>query len=370
MNHFAVPKALFTVRAQNPTYAFGSETVENGTTELSWAHFLSRDIAIHRDDQGKAYESDENTRPPKAPSRSLWTKCTYVLHVRRCAQPGSRTEEVFVTLLCFGAPAAVMQRFSQLLSEPFHDRICKQPFLLFETIYSELFVLVDEVAWGVTNLFCPIETSTLALASSQQKGTPGSASTAKLDFARLHNTSKHCIYVMESVEAAMDTLEAMTVHLESFAATTASTASSNVEARAALRYRQRTFQSTLLRLKSLEKRMANIGSLSFHLVAQHDSEIMRNDSAAMKVIAILTLVFLPATGVASVLSSPFFKVDFGQETQPLQVAASFKIFWIVVLPLTVGVVLFWWVWYTVKMYGRLLVATRIGRRTVQNWSNK
>jgi hypothetical protein len=115
-----------------------------------------------------------------------------------------------------------------------------------------------------------------------------------------------------------------------------------------LEYRKRTFQSTLLRLRSLEKRMSNVIQLSFNLVTQADSAILKSDSRAMKFIAFLTLVFLPATGVASVLSTPFFNIDWDSpdvEDKVLQTAKSFWIFWAVVLPLTlVGLLLcFAWV---------------------------
>lgn len=101
--------------------------------------------------------------------------------------------------------------------------------------------------------------------------------------------------------------------------------------------------------------MSNVIQLSFNLVTQADSGVMKADSAvlktdsrAMKFIAFLTLVFLPATGVASVFSTPFFDVDWESpdtEEKVLRTAKSFWIFWAVVLPLTlVGLLLcFAWV---------------------------
>jgi Mg2+ and Co2+ transporter CorA len=55
--------------------------------------------------------------------------------------------------------------------------------------------------------------------------------------------------------------------------------------------------------------MANVISLSFNLVTQQDSRIMQDDSNAMKAIAVLTLIFLPATGISSVFSMPFFEEE-------------------------------------------------------------
>jgi hypothetical protein len=109
--------------------------------------------------------------------------------------------------------------------------------------------------------------------------------------------------MIEAAEASIIMLDAMIARLmrNTLRSELASDAADTLE------YRKRSFQSTLLRLHSLEKRMSNVIQLSFNLVTQADSGVMKADSAvlktdsrAMKFIAFLTLVFLPATGVASV----------------------------------------------------------------------
>jgi hypothetical protein len=248
-------------------------------------------------------------------------------------------------------------------------------------IYTELFLMVDKVAWALADVFWPVEKSTLELAELGRKGTFPEMLNSHMDFAGLHDMSKHCIYLLEGLEAATSTLDAMVRHLQSSTIVGAATSNLTAATMSAMNYRRRTFESTHLRVRSLEKRMDNISSLSFHLVTQHDSEIMRddskvmridssimredssvmredsrvlrNDSAAMKMIALLTLVFLPATGVASVLSCPFFRVNFRDEAEPMRVAASFKVFWILVLPLTFGTVLVWGLYCAARQYGWL-----------------
>jgi hypothetical protein len=276
----------------------------------------------------------------------------------------SGEQDRFVTLLCFGAPHAVIQRFRRLESYANWHNIYKEPFLIFDVIYTELSLLVDNVAWALADVFWPIEKSTLELAEAGRRGTFPETLNSQMDFAGLHDMSKHCIYLLEGLEAATSTLDAMSKHLQSSKIMGTATSSLAAATINALNYRKRTFESTHLRVRSLEKRMANISSLSFHLVAQHGSEIMRNDSkvmredsrvlrndsAAMKMVALLTLVFLPATGVASVLSCPFFRVDHGREAEPLLVAASFKVFWILVLPLTFGVILMWALFYAARKH--------------------
>ena len=106
----------------------------------------------------------------------------------------------------------------------------------------------------------------------------------------------------------------------------------------AIAYRQRTFKSTVLRIYSLEKRAQSIIQVYQALVTQADSH-------AMKLIAVLTLIFLPVTGVATVFSSPFFNVDFDSESTPLRVAGTFWKFWAVVAPLTFGTCLLCMLWF-------------------------
>jgi hypothetical protein len=111
-----------------------------------------------------------------------------------------------------------------------------------------------------------------------------------------------------------------------------------LDAANALDYRERSFQSTLSRLHSLEKRMSNVIRLAFNtsnLEAFTQSLNLMLDSRAMKGIAAMTLVFLPITGVASVFSTPFFQTD--TEIRDVKLGKNFWIFWAFVIPLTLTV---------------------------------
>lgn len=173
--------------------------------------------------------------------------------------------------------------------------------------------------------------------------------------------------MIEAAEASILMLEAMTARLVRHTTTSDLT----LDAADALDYRKRSFQSTLLRLRSLEKRMSNVIQLSFNLVTQADSGVMKADSAvlktdsrAMKFIAFLTLVFLPATGVASVFSTPFFDVDWdapGSNDRALRTAKSFWIFWAVVLPLTLLGLLLCFAWVNLPEDYKIKIKTRVGK---------
>jgi len=173
--------------------------------------------------------------------------------------------------------------------------------------------------------------------------------------------------MIEAAEASIIMLEAMIARLLRNSLPSDLT----LDTADALDYRKRSFQSTLLRLHSLEKRMSNVIQLSFNLVTQADSGVMKADSAvlktdsrAMKFIAFLTLVFLPATGVASVFSTPFFDVDWespGTNDRTLRTATSFWIFWAVVLPLTLVGLLLCFAWVNLPEDYKVTIKAYVGK---------
>jgi hypothetical protein len=130
-----------------------------------------------------------------------------------------------------------------------------------------------------------------------------------------------------------------------------------------LSHRHSLFTSTRLRLSSLHRRVENIIALCFNLVAQqdsmtmrHNSMTMRQDSSSMKIIAAITMVFLPTTAVASVIGSQLFLStikDNGEDgfwdvkTSPL-----FNTLWMIAGPLTLVVIIMAasWNWYTHLAY--------------------
>jgi Mg2+ and Co2+ transporter CorA len=99
-------------------------------------------------------------------------------------------------------------------------------------------------------------------------------------------------------------------------------------------------------------------------MAQNDSltsitiaEDTHRDSASMKTIAALTMVFLPATFVATFFSMGFFHFGVNDNVQ-LKVAPLWWLYLVVTIPLTV-MVLVAWVWWLKLKSG---TDTRLKRR--------
>ncbi|KAF2653539.1 hypothetical protein K491DRAFT_694591 [Lophiostoma macrostomum CBS 122681] len=119
------------------------------------------------------------------------------------------------------------------------------------------------------------------------------------------------------------------------------------------------FSSMLAQTELLDKRVHTDLDLSLNLTAQEENRISRaiaeesfivalatwRDSAAMRTIAYVTLIFLPPTFVATLFSMTFF--DWSPEPPNTRIIAKhFWIYWVVSVPLTVVVWIIWRLWWT------------------------
>lgn len=174
----------------------------------------------------------------------------------------------------------------------------------------------------------------------------------QIDFVGLYNCSKHLIHLAEGVDSALMVVQRLLAHVKTTLGKPSTKKREEVRQQLVdrLQYRQSVFDSTRLRLRSLEKRTDNAANLAFNLVTQQDSMILMQDSRSMKTIAALTMVFLPTTGVATVLGSELFVVTEDPSSDGGWIVRQnplFKALWYISVPLTVAVIglayLFhWW----------------------------
>jgi Mg2+ and Co2+ transporter CorA len=120
----------------------------------------------------------------------------------------------------------------------------------------------------------------------------------------------------------------------------------------ALKYQKTLFQSTQRRLESLDRRVENIIQLSFNIVTQGDSRLMQSESQSMKTIAVMTLIFMPLSTVASVFGTEFMRVE-DEPGHRILVSQDFWLLWAIAAPLTIVVIVLWRVWYA-DAKGRLI----------------
>jgi len=164
-----------------------------------------------------------------------------------------------------------------------------------------------------------------------------------IDFVPLHNCSKHIIHLSEAVNSTLMVADAIISRLSAHSPTHSPMRDQLLEA---LRYRQSVFHSTRLRLGSLRERTDTATALLFNLVTQQDSMAIMQDSSTLKAIAIITIIFLPTTGVATVVGSQLFVSNppGADGVWEVLVTPLFKWLWWVSIPLTLLVLLSTYAW--------------------------
>ncbi|KZM24597.1 uncharacterized protein EKO05_0008697 [Ascochyta rabiei] len=359
---FGIPSAFVAESMQNISQSFAAQKDIDGTTYV-WFHFLCKTVSVSEGrivhQQAVAKDKDEadqlRTRAQKLSQADFnWLKPGFVLKVRKqqsSSIPLSRTRtsssdatmaaassEPKVELFCFGAPATLGGRFRKLRDIAICDDLMHDPYVLLEIVLEEMYKVLDQTGWAISRIFGDIETQTLDMAT-----TPGKAHELPRDhFTGLHNLAKHTTYLRENCDSALATLQGLRHH---HAAVTGKHPEPAQEfTRQALEYRKTLFESTQRRLASLDKRMANIIQLSFHLVTQGDSRIMQSENQSMKTIAVMTMIFMPLSTIAGIFGTQFMRLD---ENAPfrMHVSQDFWLLWIIAAPLTVTVILIWRVWY-------------------------
>lgn len=279
--HCDIPSAFIEEGLQGVSQSFAARKHIDGSTYV-WFHFLCKDIAVMN---GRIIHNpgEDESRYKQPPDRSeaqalsqanfTWIKAGFVLRIAEkqgaspapsrsttasssstltCTTPRSKVE-----LFCFGAPIGFRDRFQSLKSSISCDELLKNPYIMLEMVMSELHKVMDRTGWRISDAFGVIETKTLAIAS-----TPGRVvkPESSLDFAGIHNLSKHCIYLRENCESALATLGDLRDHHK---AVTGDTPNDLQEAtKQSFKYQKTLFQSTQRRLTSLDARMANIIELS------------------------------------------------------------------------------------------------------------
>ncbi|MCJ1371249.1 hypothetical protein MMC20_002464 [Loxospora ochrophaea] len=114
-------------------------------------------------------------------------------------------------------------------------------------------------------------------------------------------------------------------------------------------YNQRRATTQLAVAYNFAQQKDNMTNLEVAADSRSIAQASKHDSSAMRSIAVLTMVFLPGTAVATIFSMPFFQVQNGQGQSGL-VANQFWIYWAVTVPLTFVVLLVWIIWIRWSQY--------------------
>jgi hypothetical protein len=172
--HFAVPSEVLTERMRSVNHAFGSSTAVGTGAEIAWCHFLCRQIDVRGAKiQNFGYlRNEQGGQNQTSSALNLWIMCDFFLHVE-----SNKT----VTLLCFGAPDSIVNRFEELLNKPSWNDVLQEPYLLLTIVFDELHDLFDTLSKKLAFALRKVEEAAI-----NQAGAPQSS------FKDLHEVQKYC----------------------------------------------------------------------------------------------------------------------------------------------------------------------------------
>lgn len=163
-------------------------------------------------------------------------------------------------------------------------------------------------------------------------------------FEQIHDHARHAYHSSEVLEAAIQTFEQLGRHQREIHESIAQGQQRSQSSRLTLTYRVQAreytqFQISLvkglkLRSDSSLQRLKNEVGLAYNNIA-------RQDNSVMKSIALLTMIFLPATFISALFSTTFFTYG---DNGNWEVSDDLWIYWVTTVPATIAVVVFWRVW--------------------------
>ncbi|RMY93428.1 hypothetical protein D0861_01936 [Hortaea werneckii] len=186
----------------------------------------------------------------------------------------------------------------------------------------------------------------------------------QIDFTSLHELSRHVMHSTETLAMAINVTNRVLEDLGPAKFGRSSDSFEREEIQQVITCHRMLLQCEHGRSQALENRLRNQIDLHDSMVASQIAELARADSVSMKGISILGLVFLPGTFVSvgtsltysiktayadalqALFGMNFFDLAQNHQGQyVLAVSSNFWLYWAVTVPLTLGTVLLWQLWY-------------------------
>ena len=205
---------------------------------------------------------------------------------------------------------------------------------------SLILQVYDESVWTLRDHVRDIERKRMAMPEPET------------DYPLLHDIARHVCHSSETLLVAIETISNMHTQYSSFLKDRSTYASSD-RLRQLLDFQKQMFKGQHARSVAIEARLKNELNLAINLVAQQESaatvrisQAARSDGAAMRAVAVVTLLFLPSTFVSTIFSTTFFAFIPSSEGRPESWAVSerFWVYWVFSVPLTVVAVSTWLWW--------------------------
>ncbi|UNI21894.1 hypothetical protein JDV02_007840 [Purpureocillium takamizusanense] len=225
--------------------------------------------------------------------------------------------------------------FERSLMDIVREDDLADPFWIYPPLIDFVVRAQDKAVWQIRDLVRSIEKSRDDHA--QEASILGSVS-----FLNMYDYQRHAVHVCETLEVAISTTEWIEKHHDGFLnglkRGSKSMASRNITN--GLLDKQNFLTGLLHRSDSNKARLNSEIGLAFNTVSVEIANATKRDSSAMRTIAFVSLLFLPATFTSAIFSTTFFKFD--DNSSAWQVSDMFWLYWVVAIPLTAAAVLVWY----------------------------
>ncbi|KAM3507154.1 hypothetical protein MY10362_001954 [Beauveria mimosiformis] len=224
----------------------------------------------------------------------------------------------------------------------------RDPFWIYYRILNGVIKLHDKSIWALRRKVRDIEESDPYKGSSDDSIGKGVGERSKPNYRALHDLARHAIHIAETTSVTVNVIKGIHAAHREYLSSQSTEGLANLRAKSI----QKRVQDQLLlydqfavglqnRAEAVKDRLHNEIQLSFNTVTQEDaattiqiSLIAQTDSRVMRMIAYLTLAFLPATFVSAIFSTSFF--NFNPEHQKYSVSKMFWVYWVFAALVTVG----------------------------------
>lgn len=170
-------------------------------------------------------------------------------------------------------------------------------------------------------------------------------------YANLNDIARHVIHISETLTVSANSVEKMEKCHDRFIGAPGepqedkSTAISRLASRniaSRLAFYHDLLIANRQRSEANRERVQNEIQLNFNTVSLEIATDTKRDSAAMRTIAFVTMIFLPATFISAVFSTSFF--NYSPETGVWAISDKFWVYWAVSAPLTALSFIMWFLW--------------------------
>ncbi|KAL9112360.1 MAG: hypothetical protein Q9187_007783, partial [Circinaria calcarea] len=263
----------------------------------------------------------------------------------------TRWERNHSIILCIDTPSNTKSMLETALSRDLSTLNLMDPFAIYVPLIDHIIMLYDRSIWGIRDLIRNVEKL------SKSHKTREKNYDFELDFPRLHEISRHSIHCCEVLTVAAETTSQLTAEQKEVCTRIYQPPEklprSFDTTHKHLSFQMQFIRNLKFRSESNQQRLQAEITLAYNTIAERDSKVMvaigkaaKNDSTAMKTVAVVTITYLPATFTSALFGMSFFDFSPSRENQSNEWRVSEKIwiYWVTALLLTLLTMGVWLVW--------------------------